>query len=87
MEMSNELREIFKKSYAENAKICCKCNHKCFLYLLVTYIDSNGFEFFQYQLDHDTLPTEINIAYSKFLNLYESILFPNAVSIITPPWC
>lgn len=87
MEMTEEMRELFRKTYENNAKLCSKCDHKCFGYILSTYIDENGYEFFIYQHEHDSLPVEVNIAFEKFLNFCGNNLVSNAVYAVSFPWC
>ena len=68
MEMSKEMRELIKKTYENNDKICSACSHKCFGYILSTYINKNGYEFFTYQYEHKSLPIEVNAAFENLLN-------------------
>lgn len=67
--MNNELRECFKKVYEEAAEKCCACKHKCFIYVFVNYINDNSYEYFIYQLEHESLPIEVKIAYDKLIKL------------------
>lgn len=66
--MNEELREILKKAYEEAAKKCFACKHKCFIYVFTTYINENGYEYFEYQMEHDSLPVEVQISYARLIN-------------------
>lgn len=87
MEMTEEMRELFKKTYENNAKLCSECNHKCFGYILSTYINDNGYEFFFYQYEHESLPIEVKIAFEKMLNFLGNNLKSNTVYSVSFPWC
>lgn len=87
MEMTNEMRELFSTTYKNTAELCSKCDHKCFGYVLSTYIDENGYEFFIYQHEHGSLPTAINIAFEKFLNFCGNIFEPNTLYYVSLHWC
>ncbi len=66
---NEELRKLLKTSYELAAKKCYTCNHKCWLYVFVTYVHEKGYDFFCYQLEHDTLPEEVKISFSRLINL------------------
>ncbi len=85
--MDDELREFFKQAYANAAKTCSACTHKCFLYVLITYIDENSFEYLQYQKKNGSLPMEVEIAEKRFWDLFGHSLEPGVLSTIIPPWC
>ncbi len=86
MEMSKEMRELIKKTYENNDKICSACSHKCFGYILSTYINKNGYEFFTYQYEHKSLPIEVNAAFENLLN-FCGISNLNAFYVVSFPWC
>lgn len=70
--MTDELRQITKELYEEAAKKCSNCQHKCFIYVFTTYIDENSYEYFLYQLEHESLPESVHLAYQKLIGLMNS---------------
>ncbi|MCI8760435.1 MAG: hypothetical protein HFJ34_04870 [Clostridia bacterium] len=67
--MNDELRKLLEEGYKLAAEKCYSCSHKCWLYVFVTYVHEKGYDFFLYQLEHDTLPKEVEISYSQLINL------------------
>lgn len=67
--MNDELRQLLEKGYKLAAEKCYSCGHKCWLYVFITYVQEKGYDFFLYQLKHDTLPKEVEISYSRLINL------------------
>ena len=87
MEMSNEMRELANVVSKKSAENCIKCNHKCFMYVVFTYIKENGYEHFLYHYEHDSLPKEVSIALNNFLQIFGTILKPDTYNAVVIPWC
>lgn len=96
--MDDDLKELFQELYKDAAEQCVHCVGKCFVYLLTTYINENGYEYFKYQHAHNTLPSEINAAFNKFLSVLEvsnmqsginvdPSKLQSVINVVVIPWC
>ena len=66
--MDNELRELLREHYEKTNTKCINCSHKCYLSTLVSFIHENGYDYFAYHWEHNSLPKPVKIALARLLN-------------------